>query len=635
MAIDNVSAGDVATAAKINEIIDTLNALGVDVDVIEADTTGTPTFSLANEYEDDGQTFRCWVKVTITRAEDVGGYVIQYRETGDTAWFIIHVAQTEEGNPVVTTPYLQENTQYDFRAAYVSQIGEIGDWSDIQNITTASSTHDLGPPTGLQATAIQGGVILDWTDLGLLGESYNIYVNTADDFETAVLAGTIIGTVFVWWVTDPETEYVAHYFWVTTVSKSGVESDPTDSVTETPAQAVTEDMAADAITSAKIADGAVVTAALANLCVETGKLANLCVDVNKLGSDAVIAEKIAAGAVVADKIAANAVLTDKINANAVTAAKIAANTITAAEIAAATITATELGAGCITTEKLDAGAVTAAKIAANTITANEIAANAISTSELNALAVTTAKLDAGAVTTAKLTSDWIIGKRFQTAAAGARIEFDTTSIRGYNAVPTLNFEISAADGAAYCGAGNVVLAANGISVNGQYFFLNDAGETARGVLFGDDGGVTGNAGLIIYTNQDLSLVTATGTNIRCVGDVIPETAAIYDIGNADNYWGEINYKTLTDRGCPVWMEKSEATQILKNIRPHATIKSMHKLKGKNAARFDESTLPDDFRPAEGEGIKFDLFVYTMYHCMRDLVARIESLEAQLAAKGIE
>ena len=539
MVIANVSAGDMATSAKINEIIAAVNTVITDVDVIEEDATGSPTFSLANGSNDDGLTFRCWVQVTITRAAPVGGYVIQYKEASDSVYFIIHVAQPEAGNPVVSTPYLEENTLYDFRAAYVSQIGEIGDWSAVQQITTDASTHVLSAPTGLAATAIQGGVILTWTDLGLLGESYNIYVNTVDTYATSTLAGTIIGTVFVWWVETPASEYVAHYFWVTTVSKSGVESAPTSSVTTTPAQAVSEDLATASVIEAKIGAGAVVTAALANLCVETGKLANLAVDVTKLGSDAVIAEKIAAGAVVADKIAANAVvadkiaanavITDKIDANAVTSAKIAANTIVAADIAAATITATELATGCITTEKLDALAVTAAKIAANTITAGQIAANAVSTDELNALSVTAAKIAANTITAAKIAADTITATEMSAAQA-------TLDKIWAGTVTGKTFQTASSGVRAYINNA-------GIYINGQAINFQDTSSTVYGYMSGDSAGlnvISANA-VPIRLNPASGIIHLLGNSYSY--HMYPAGAA-YDLGNAaGNYYRNLYLNT--------------------------------------------------------------------------------------------
>ena len=119
-----------------------------------------------------------------------------------------------------------------------------------------------------------------------------------------------------------------------------------------------------------------------------------------------------------------------------------------------------------------------------------------------------------------------------------------------------------------------------------------------------------------------------GKSIIVIGDVVPwpGSPGTYNIGSSSAYWNQINYKTLYDRGCPVWMESKKATEIMKGIRPHATLKSMHKLEGKEVAQFDQDSLPPDFKPEEGNGLKFDLFVYTMYHSMRDLIGRTEELE---------
>jgi len=40
-----------------------------------------------------------------------------------------------------------------------------------------------------------------------------------------------------------------------------------------------------------------------------------------------------------------------------------------------------------------------------------------------------------------------------------------------------------------------------------------------------------------------------GMFITGVGDVIPVVAGVQNLGNATNYWNDVSYKTLTDRGC--------------------------------------------------------------------------------------
>ena len=78
----------------------------------------------------------------------------------------------------------------------------------------------------------------------------------------------------------------------------------------------TADIAADAITNAKIADGQVDTEHLAALAVETAKI----------GADAVTNAKIGDGEVDTEHLAASAVETAKINNDAVTLAKMAGGT---------------------------------------------------------------------------------------------------------------------------------------------------------------------------------------------------------------------------------------------------------------------------------------------------------------------
>ena len=104
---------------------------------------------------------------------------------------------------------------------------------------------------------------------------------------------------------------------------------------------------------------------------------------------------IVSDSIMTDAIAANAITTAKIAAGAITADLIAANAIGAGAIAAGAVTADKIAAGEIATTHLAALAVTADKIAANSVTADKVAANAIGAEKIAAGAITAEKLSIG------------------------------------------------------------------------------------------------------------------------------------------------------------------------------------------------------------------------------------------------
>ncbi|GIW49213.1 MAG: hypothetical protein KatS3mg079_689 [Caloramator sp.] len=128
--------------------------------------------------------------------------------------------------------------------------------------------------------------------------------------------------------------------------------------------------------------------------IDGGLIVSESIMTNAIAANAITSEKIAAGAVTASEIAANAIQSMHIAAGAITADKIAANAIGASAIAA----------GVITGDKLVADTITAREIAPRTITANEIAANTITAGSAVIAdgAITTAKIADGSITNAKI-----------------------------------------------------------------------------------------------------------------------------------------------------------------------------------------------------------------------------------------
>lgn len=134
--------------------------------------------------------------------------------------------------------------------------------------------------------------------------------------------------------------------------------------------------------------------------ITTGKIAAGAITASQIAAEAVNAGKIAAGSITADKLTANSVTADKVATNAITASKIEANAVTAGKVAAGAIGTDQLQANSVSATILAAGAVVAGKIAAGAVSANNITAGAITAEKILAGAVTADKLAAGTSTIA-------------------------------------------------------------------------------------------------------------------------------------------------------------------------------------------------------------------------------------------
>lgn len=133
---------------------------------------------------------------------------------------------------------------------------------------------------------------------------------------------------------------------------------------------------------------------LAANSVTTAKIANDAVIASKLADNSVIANKIFTGAVTETKLGTGAVTETKILDNAITTNKILNSAVTDLKIGAMAVTEPKIANGAVTEAKIGSSAVTTTKIADDAVNSNKIAANAIGTSQIASGAVTMAKLGA-------------------------------------------------------------------------------------------------------------------------------------------------------------------------------------------------------------------------------------------------
>jgi hypothetical protein len=191
------------------------------------------------------------------------------------------------------------------------------------------------------------------------------------------------------------------------------------------ANAITTHKLADAaVTNGKLADGAVGVSKLADGSVMTSKLADGAVTTSKLADNAVSAAKIQDGSIATTKLADGAATTAKIANNAVSTSKIQDGAVTDAKIAGGISYSKITGAptalppsgraggdltgnypspvvkdGAITNSKISNDAVSATKLQNGSVTTTKLADNAVNTAKLQDGAVTSTKIAAGVIPT--------------------------------------------------------------------------------------------------------------------------------------------------------------------------------------------------------------------------------------------
>jgi len=163
-----------------------------------------------------------------------------------------------------------------------------------------------------------------------------------------------------------------------------------------------DELAADAVTSAAIADGAIVSADLADESVTSDKIEFGGVTSSRIDGGAVTGDKLADGAVTAAKLASGAVTEGKIATGAVTAAVIRNNAVTSAAILDGAVAASDLADESVTSSKIELGAVQAGHLDPGAITGAAILDGSVDTVDLATGAVTSDRLATGAVTTTKI-----------------------------------------------------------------------------------------------------------------------------------------------------------------------------------------------------------------------------------------
>jgi hypothetical protein len=121
------------------------------------------------------------------------------------------------------------------------------------------------------------------------------------------------------------------------------------------------------------------------------------IDGTALAANAVTSAKIADASITAADLAASSVGSSEIAANAVNTTHIASDTITAADLAANSVTASEIATGAGGPSEVEDNSLTANDLAANSVGSSEIASAAVNSDEIASLAISTVHLQPNSV----------------------------------------------------------------------------------------------------------------------------------------------------------------------------------------------------------------------------------------------
>jgi hypothetical protein len=281
---------------------------------------------------------------------------------------------------------------YNVRIRHIDLNGVTSTYTNAVDITIGVASSAPSTPASLAVTTGRLNMLLSWTNPNATDfRAVKVYRKTANSTPTddTDLVDTIGGepnkiSTTLFGDQDGLTAGTTYYFWVRAVNHSDQHSAFSSSVAGNFIKAVP--------------DGTIGTLQLAAEAVTNAKIAVDAIQGDVIAAGAITNNKLLDNAVNADKINANAVTSEKINANAVTASKIAANTITANQIEAGTITSQELAADSVTASKITVSTLAAITGNLGTLTAGTIDASEVTVSNLSASNISTGSLSAQRLT---------------------------------------------------------------------------------------------------------------------------------------------------------------------------------------------------------------------------------------------
>ena len=188
-------------------------------------------------------------------------------------------------------------------------------------------------------------------------------------------------------------------------------------------RASTDNIADEAVTTAKLRDGSVTQDKLGANAIITTSVADGAVTTVKLADNSVTEPKIADGAVTSSKYAAQSVGTAALADGSVTEPKLATDSVSTTKIVNDAVTMAKLGSGALPTDIT----VASANIVDGTIATADIAADAITNALIATDAVNADSVQDGTLDSAKLTADTVVTAAEHAASTPDDTSFFTTS----------------------------------------------------------------------------------------------------------------------------------------------------------------------------------------------------------------
>jgi len=391
----------------------------------------------------------------------------------------------------------------------------------------------------------------------------------------------------------------------------------------------------NAVVLGKIADGAVTTDNVVGSAITEVKIGDNSISAGKIQTNAITADKVLAGAITANKISvtelsaisanmgtltaglinggtinatnasvinlnASNITTGTLSANYITGGTINANNIAVINLDANKITSGTINASSIAVINLNASNITAGTLSANRITGGTMSANYLSAGTINASSIDITNINAnninaGTITGLAINGNIITGGTVQTASSGRRVVMTT----GSGQVEFFNTGGTSVGGIIGVGSDlqlvGSILISGGLQIIGNDFDMNGNSITEVNRISGDSGNIDFNE----------------SGRIQCSTHFDPDDAGNNNMGGATRYWGDISYKTLTDRGCLGWFDDGVELQdgrivsdleAIKNVKKHRTRKTVY-----GVPMLDYTSLPKSvYKKAVGhDGKEFE------------------------------
>lgn len=171
--------------------------------------------------------------------------------------------------------------------------------------------------------------------------------------------------------------------------------------------------------------------------------------------------------------------------------------------------------------------------------------------------------------------------------------------------------------------------------------------------------------LLFWTSDNYGVGLTQNIQLLKDGSLIPGTTGTQNLGTAAQYWNDVSYKTLTDRGCLAFIDQWEmpdgrrlsATEAFEELRPHPTEKTIygevkldyswvpkhsHKpapIAAEDIYEPDLTDLDENDQPKHkrkhrkgdkmgADGVEMTALLSMQMGVIRDLIARVKKLEAK-------